>query len=130
MESLPEFYYVLPSPPYVLLIASLLASIASGVAFEAVLKQSVREWSKSRSTRSLANLQGFQLLVPFLGMTGGVCVFLSSGMEIFGFPAKLAYIIALPLTVFISWLVWSQLGKILTQLQQGGSQALDLDSLL
>jgi hypothetical protein len=32
------------------------------------------------------------------------------------------------LSIFTSWLVWSQLGKILIQLEQGGSQALDLDS--
>lgn len=122
-------YYTLPEPPYFLLVAGLLASLASGVAFEAVLKQSVRDWAKNRSTRTLANLQGLQLFIPFLGMAFGVCLFLSSGMEVFGFSTKLAYIISLPLTVFISWLVWWQLGKILVQLEQGGSQALDLDSL-
>lgn len=122
-------YYTLPEPPYFLLVAGLLASLASGVAFEAVLKQSVRDWAKNRSTRTLANLQGLQLFLPFLGMAFGVCLFLSSGMEVFGFSTKLAYLISLPLTVFISWLVWWQLGKILVQLEQGGSQALDLDSL-
>lgn len=122
-------YYTLPEPPYFLLVAGLLISLASGVAFEAVLKQSVRDWAKNRSTRTLANLQGLQLFLPFLGMGFGVCLFLSSGMEVFGFSTKLSYIISLPLTVFISWLVWWQLGKILVQLEQGGSQALDLDSL-
>jgi hypothetical protein len=120
--------YSFSDPPYVLLVVGFLASLASGAAFEAVLKQSVQSWSKSRSTRALVNLQGIQLFLPFLGISGGVCVFLSSGMEIFGFPTKLAYAISLPLTVFIGWLIWSQLGKILVQLQEGGSQALDLDS--
>jgi hypothetical protein len=119
--------YYLPDPPYLLLIAGLLASIASGTAFEAVLKQSVREWQKYRTTQSLDAMKGPQLLVPFLGMAGGVCFFLSAGMEIFGIPFKLALAVALPLTIFISWLIWSQLGKILVQLEQGGSQALDLD---
>jgi uncharacterized protein (DUF2062 family) len=115
-------------PPYFLLVAGFLISITSGVAFEAVLKQSVQEWQKNRSTRSLANLQGAQLLVPFLGIGFGVCLFLSSGVEVFGFPTKLAYAISVPLTIFISWLVWWQLGKILIQLERGGSKALDLDS--
>ncbi len=120
--------YSIPDPPYVLLVAGLFFSLTSGVAFESVLKQSVRDWSQNRSTRTLANLQGLQLFLPFLGISLGICIFLSSGMEIFGFTAQLAYAIALPVTVFIGWLIWSQLGKILIQLERGGSQALDLDS--
>jgi uncharacterized protein (DUF2062 family) len=121
-------YYSFPQPPYLLLCAGLLASLASGAAFQAVLTQSVRDWSQNRSTRSLATLRGFSLFVPFLGMAGGACLFLVSGVEIFGFPTPLACAIAIPLTVFVSWLVWWQLGKILVQLEEGGSAALDLDS--
>lgn len=120
--------YYFPEPPYFLLLAGLLISLASGLAFQAVLKQAVQEWAKNRSTRTLANLQGTQLAIPFLGIAAGICVFLASGMEFFGFSAKLSYVLSLPLTIFTSWLVWYQLGKILIQLEQGGSQALDLDS--
>lgn len=122
--------YSFPEPPYFLLFVGLFASITSGLAFESVLKQSVQMWAKNRSTRILANLQGVQLLLPFLGIAVGSCVFLSSGMEIFGFPAQLAYLISIPLTAATAGLVWSQLGKILVQLEQGGSQALDLDSFV
>jgi formate hydrogenlyase subunit 3/multisubunit Na+/H+ antiporter MnhD subunit len=120
--------YNIPDPPYFVLIAGLLISITSGAAFEAVLKRSVQDWAKNRSTRSLATLKGLELSLPFLGMAFGVCLFLSSGVEIFGFPTKLAYAISIPLTLFISGLIWRQLNRILTQLEQGGSQALDLDS--
>jgi len=120
--------YAVYDPPYFLLVASLIASFAAGVAFDAVLKQSVQAWAKSRSSRSLTDLRGLPLFLPYLGICGGVCGFLGSGMEIFGFSAKAAYAISLPLTVFIGWLVWSQLGKVLIQLQEGGSRALDLDS--
>lgn len=120
--------YSLPDPPYFLLIAGLLASLTSGAAFDAVLRQSVKSWSQNRSTRILANLQGPQLFLPFLGVSVGACVFLSSGMTIFGFPASFAYLISLPLTALTCTLVWTQLGKILVQLERGGSQALDLDS--
>ncbi|NJR49864.1 MAG: hypothetical protein HC780_10165 [Leptolyngbyaceae cyanobacterium CSU_1_3] len=120
--------YYFPDPPYFLLAAGLFISLASGLAFDSVLKQSVQEWSKNRSTRSLANMRGVQLLTPFVGIAIGACVFLCAGMEIFGFPGKLAYAIALPMTIFISWLVWWQLGKTLAELDRGGSAALDLDS--
>jgi hypothetical protein len=116
-------------PPYFLLIAGLLASIASGIAFEATLKQAVHAWSNNRSTRTLANARGFALRLPYLGICAGVCAFLASGVQIFGFPAQFAFAIATLLTILTGLLVWSQLGKILLQLEQGGSKALDLDSL-
>lgn len=121
--------YSFPEPPYFLLIFGLFAGLTSGAAFEATLKQKVREWSKNRSTRTLAQMKGVQLQMPFLGIAAGICVFLSAGLEIFGFPWWLSYSISLPLTLFISVLVWSQLGKLLNQLEQGGSKALDLDSI-
>lgn len=118
------------NPPYVLLVVGLLIAITSGSAFEATLKQSVGAWAKSRSTRILATMRGPQLLLPFLGISVGVCLFLGSGVQIFGFPGAIAYALALPLTLLTSLLVWYQLGKILVQIEQGGSKALDLDSLV
>lgn len=115
-------------PPYLLLVAGLLASLASGTAFEVTLRQSVREWSQTRSTRILSNLQGTQLLVPFLGISGGSCVFLASGLIIFGLPTGLSYILSSVLTIATALLIWFQLGRLLLMLEQGGSQALDLDS--
>lgn len=120
--------YNFPEPPYFLLIAGLFAGITSGAAFEATLKQKVQEWSKNRSSRTLAQMKGFQLLVPFLGIAAGICVFLAAGLEVFGFPWWLSYSISLPLTLLIATLVWSQLGKLLDQLERGGSKALDLDA--
>ena len=120
------FFY--PQPPYFFLVAGLLAGLTSGLAFEASLKQLMQEWSKTRSTRTIAYLKGVQLQLPFLGICIGICVFLASGLEVFGFPSILSYGVAVPLTVFIGLLVWSQLGKLLTQLEKGGSRALDLDS--
>lgn len=119
------YYY--PDPPYVLLIAGLLAGATSGIAFEATLKQGVQQWADNRSTRTLADLRGSALRVPFLGICIGICVFLASGVQLFGFPTQIAYAIAVPLTILTGLLVWSQLGKILVQLERGGSKALDLD---
>jgi uncharacterized protein (DUF2062 family) len=73
-------------------------------------------------------MKGSHLLVPFLGIAAGICVFLAAGLEVFGFPSWLSYSISLPLTLFIGFLVWSQLGKLLAQLERGGSRSLDLDA--
>lgn len=120
--------FILPEPPYFWLLVGLLASLTSGLAFEATLKQLVHEWNRSRSSHIIANLQGIQLQLPFLGISIGVCIFLASGLSVFGFPASLSYTISVILTFLTANLVWSQLGKLLMQLEKGGSKALDLDS--
>lgn len=117
-------------PPYFLLVAGLLVGLTSGLAFEATLKQLVHEWAKTRSTRMLAYLQGVQMQLPFLGISVGICVFLASGLEIFGFPTSVSYAISVPMTLFTAVLVWWQLGKLLVQLDRGGSRAIDLDSIV
>lgn len=117
-----------PEPPYVLLIAGLLAAIASGAAFNTTLQQSVQEWNRNRSTRILATLRGAPLQLPYFGICSGICVFLASGIQSFGFSAKAAYTMGVPLTVFSALLIWSQLNKILLLIEKGGSQALDLDA--
>lgn len=116
------------NPPYFMLIAGLLAGITSGVAFETTLKQSVNEWARNRSTRTLSKMRGAALFVPFLGICGGILVFLASGINIFGFPTLAAYGISFLLTILTGALVWWQLGQLLTQIEKGGSKAIDLDS--
>lgn len=118
-----------PTVPYFLLFAGLFAGITCGLAFSETLKQSVVAWSKNPSIQTIAAIRGPQLGIPFLGLSIGVCIFLASGIQIFAFPARLAYAIALPLTLLTSGLVWYQLGQILRQIEQGGSKAIDLDSL-
>lgn len=120
--------YYFPDPPYFLLFAGLFAGIASGLAFQATLKQQVQEWAKNRSTRTLAQMRGTQLQVPFLGIAVGICVFLAAGLETFGFPTRISYAVSILLTLFTSLLVWFQLGRLLVQLERGGSRAIDLDA--
>ncbi|NEO99535.1 MAG: hypothetical protein F6K58_12815 [Symploca sp. SIO2E9] len=120
--------YYLPEPPYFLIVVGLLMGITSGAAFEATLKQKVKQWSNDPSSNHLNQVQGLQLLLPFLGIAAGVCLFLTSGLEVFGFPAWLSFAVSISLTFLIGSLIWSQLGKLLIQLEKGGSRALDLDT--
>jgi hypothetical protein len=120
-------YYFPANPPYFLFMASLIAGLACGKAFEANLRQLVQEWFQSRSSRTLLNLKGIAIKLPYTGITICIGVFLSSGLEIFGFPPDLAYKVAIPLTIGSAYFVWRQLGKLLVELERGGSAAMDLD---
>ncbi|MEC4985247.1 MAG: hypothetical protein SAJ37_19900 [Oscillatoria sp. PMC 1068.18] len=119
--------YYLPQPPYFLLVLGLFIGMTCGAAFSAILKEKVKQWAESGSTRILAEMKGFRLVLPYLGICLGICVFLASGVEIFLFDRAVSYLIAFPMTVFMALLIWVQLGNVLEQLEQGGSEALDLD---
>ena len=119
--------YYLPEPPYFLLVFGLFVGLTSGLAFEATLKQKAQIWLKGAEPLKSNELQRIELVLPFLGICSGICLFLASGLEIFSFMPSISYLVAIPLTIFTGSLVWSQLSKVLQQLKQGGSQALDLD---
>ncbi|WP_373542742.1 hypothetical protein [Chamaesiphon sp.] len=121
-------YYFPQDPPYFILLAGLFAGITCGLAFDSTLRQNVKAWSADRNNIILANSDGINLRLPFLGICVGIIFFLSAGLEIFGFPTWLAYSIALPLTILIAILLWFQLRVVFRQLDRGGSPALDLDS--
>lgn len=119
--------FTIPEAPYVLLVVGLFASLTSGLAFGSVLKTSVQTYIGDRTPENLAPLRGLPLLVPFLGMCIGVCLFLASTVQIFAFSAKLSYAIAVPLTVVSAGLVWFQLTQILKEIEQKGIQSLGID---
>jgi hypothetical protein len=119
--------YFLYSPPYFFLFAGLFIAVTSGTAFSAVLKQAVQDWYQKRSTRSLAMLRGLDLQLPFLGICAGTCIFLASGLGIFGFPAGVSYAASIPMTFLSAGLVWRQLKGNLALLESGQERAFELD---
>lgn len=121
-------YYYPANPPYFLLLIGFLIALTSGIALSGTLKLIVQQWpnNTAEDTKSSSSLK--KLLVPFLGITTGVCLFLSSGLEIFGFPSLLAAAVGLPVSILTCLLVWFQLGSMLSFAQREGMQALDLDS--
>jgi hypothetical protein len=121
-------YYFPLQPPYFLLLVGFLIALTSGLALSGTLKVIVQKWpnESTENTKSRSSLK--QLLVPFLGITGGTCLFMSSGLEIFGFPPLLALGIGLPISLLTCLLVWLQLGSMLTFIEREGMQSLDLDS--
>ena len=67
--------YTIPQPPYFLLGAGLFAGIISCVAFITTLKMLLKEWSKTHSSRTLANLRGLPIILPFTGISIGILFF-------------------------------------------------------
>ncbi|MDZ8051017.1 MAG: hypothetical protein RMX68_022840 [Aulosira sp. ZfuVER01] len=122
------YYYPL-HPPYFLLLVGLLTALTSGVALSGTLKVIVQKWPSDRAENVKPRSPLKQLVVPFLGITGGICLFLYSGFEIFGFPTLLALGVGLPVGLLTCLLLWVQLGSMLEFVERQGMQSLDLDSL-
>ena len=122
------YYYPL-QPPYVLLAIGIFAALSSGVAFAGTLKLIVQKWQSDGAENNFhSRLSNRQLLVPFLGISIGIGMFLCSGFEIFGFPPLLAYAVGVPVALFTCLLIWFQLGSMLAFVERQGMQSLNLDS--
>lgn len=120
-------YYFPDQPPYFLLVAGLLVALTSGTAFAAMLKRMAQQWTSDRTSNVAVKLPIRELVIPFLGMTAGVGMFLTSGLSIFGFPIMLASAVGIPLTLITGLLVWFQLGSMLALAEREGAQAFKID---
>jgi hypothetical protein len=121
------YYYPL-QPPYFLLLLGFLTALTSGLALSGTLKEIVQKWPSVPQESEKSTSYFKELLIPFIGITGGICLFMSSGLEIFGFPTNLALGIGLPLSLLTCLFIWLQLGSLLDFARSRGMQALDLDS--
>jgi hypothetical protein len=120
-------YYFPEQPPYLLLVIGFLIALTSGLALSGTLKVIVQKWPSERTENTKPRSSLKQLFVPFIGITGGTCIFMSSGLEIFGFPSFLALGVGLPISLLTCLLVWLQLGSMMTFIEREGMQSLDLD---
>lgn len=121
-------YYFPQQPPYLLLAVGLFIAVTSGFGLSGTLKVIVQKWAKDSTGKTESRSLTRQLLVPFLGITLGVSLFMYSGLAIFGFPDFMALGIGLPLSLLTCLLVWLQLGSMLDFAKNKGMQSLDLDS--
>lgn len=121
-------YYYIPQPPFLLIAFGFFISIASGFAFESILKLKYKEWRETSDELTIEIINKSDLKIPFLGICVGICIFLSASLEIFNVSSTIGYILSIPMSAFIGRLIWKQLGEVLLQLKRGGSKAIDLDS--
>jgi hypothetical protein len=122
------YYYPL-HPPYFLLAVGLFIALTSGAALSGTLTLIMQKIQLNSVENFGSRFWSKKLFVPFLGIAGGVCLFLTSGFQIFGFPPFLAYIIGVTVSLLTSVLVWLQLGSMLAFIERQGTASLDLDSM-
>ena len=121
-------YYYPVNPPYLILAIGLFIAVTSGAALDGTLKLVSKTWRGKGAEDSAPRFSNKQLIVPFVGITIGIGLFLCSGLAIFGFPNWLACAVGLPITLLTCILTAFQLGSMMTYAESRGFQSLDLDS--
>ncbi|BAZ43620.1 hypothetical protein NIES4102_06210 [Chondrocystis sp. NIES-4102] len=119
--------YYTPHPPFLVALLGIFIAITCGSAFENLMSQKLRDAYKNPSKQNAFKIKESATIATYLGISLGVLVFLGGGLLILGFGIIPSYGVALLLTLFTGGFIWDQIGKVLLQLEQGGSKALDLE---
>jgi hypothetical protein len=122
-------YYFPQQPPYILLAVGLFIAVTSGAALSGTLQQVIQQWQTAGAENSGLQFSKKPLIFPFLGIMLGTGLFLTCGLEIFGFPPLIALGVGLTLGLFTSALMWFQLGSLMKFVETRGMRSLDLDSM-
>jgi hypothetical protein len=104
-----------PEPPYVLLIAGLIIVITCAIPFFILVRQRLEYWSKNDSASALPVRGSIQIILPFSGMMGGLCIFIAAALEVLGVPILPALLLSLLLILLTSYVSWVLLGRILSR---------------
>jgi hypothetical protein len=119
--------YYLPQPPFLIALLGVFIAVTFGSAFQNLMSQKLRDSYKNPQNKNSFKLVDPVITATYWGICLGVWVFLGGGLFVLGFGIISSFGVALLLTLFTASLVWDQLGEVLLQLKEGGSQALDLE---
>ncbi|WP_299487454.1 hypothetical protein [Acaryochloris sp. IP29b_bin.137] len=119
----------MPDPPYVLIGVAALCGLACGKAFEVSIKRKTKEWFQGNSSRSLSTVNEVRLVIPYLGICFCSWVFVGSALTTFAVPWIIGFAMSTIVVLSSGLLVWFQLKRLLKALEEGGSEALEINSL-
>jgi hypothetical protein len=124
-----QVLFEIPDPPYFLIFAAAICGLICGKAFEVSIRRKTKEWAQGESSQPLSKVYEARLFVPYLGICFCSWVFVGSTLTVFA----VTWVIGFALSTFViltsGLLVWFQLAKLLKTLEEGGSEALEINSL-
>ena len=113
-------------PPYAMAGLGLAISVVCGLTFSRLVQSRLDGWKKDRL--SLLPLGNAETVMSYTGILIGVTLFIGGSLQVFGFASGAAYLSALVLSMLTGGALWSQLERLMAQVEAGNFKAVDFDN--
>ena len=116
----------LSQPPYLLAGLGLAMAVLCGLTFSRQVQDRLNAWKQDRLP--LLPLASPASLPPYAGLVLGVTLFIGGSLQVFGFAAGAALLVSLLLSLLTAGAMWTQLERLMSQVQEGKFRAVDFDN--
>ncbi len=113
-------------PPYVLAGVGLAMGVLCGLTFARLVQDKLNGWKQDRL--ALLPLGCFETNLSYTGIILGITLFIGGSLQIFGFAAGAAFLVALLLSLATAGALWVQLERLMSQVENGTFSAVDFDN--
>jgi hypothetical protein len=113
-------------PPYVVAGVGLVMGILCGLTFARLVQDKLNGWKQDRL--ALLPLGCFETNLSYSGIVLGITLFIGGSLQVFGFAAGAAYLVALLLSLATAGALWVQLERLMLQVENGTFSAVDFDN--
>ena len=117
---------VLPQPPYLMAGVGLLMGVLCGLTFGRQVQDKLDGWKQDRLP--LLPLATAEIILSFTGILIGITLFIGCCLQIFGFAAGAALLVALLLSLLTGGALFAQLERLMLQVESGNFKAVDFDN--
>ena len=119
-------YAPIQQPPYVLAGVGLAMGVLCGLTFARLVQDKLNGWKQDRL--ALLPLGCFETNLSYSGIIIGITLFIGGSLQIFGFAAGAALLVALLLSLATAGALWVQLERLMSQVENGTFSAVDFDN--
>ena len=119
-------YAPIQNPPYMVAAIGLAIAVLCGLTFSRLVQNRLDGWKQDRL--ALLPLATPETMLPWSGLVLGVTLFLGGCLQVFGFGAGAALLVAFVLSVGTAGALWRQLSQLMLQVQEGNFRAVDFDN--
>jgi len=113
-------------PPYLLAGVGLAMGVLCGLTFAKLVQDKLNGWKQDRL--SLLTLGCLETNLSYSGIILGVTLFIGGSLQVFGFAAGAALLVALLLSLATAGALWVQLERLMSQVENGTFSAVDFDN--
>ena len=117
---------VLPQPPYLMAGIGLLMGVLCGLTFGRLVQNKLDGWKEDRLP--LLPLATAEILLSFSGTLIGVTLFIGCCLQIFGFAAGAALLVAFVMSLLTCGALFAQLERLMQQVEDCNFKAVDFDN--